>query len=88
MTDIPIFAQPTPEWFHRAACRDLGPALFFAEKNATANRDVAQAKLVCRACPVRLACLDYALDNNEISGVYGGTTGKERRGLRKRRRAA
>lgn len=44
------------------------------------------AKLVCADCPVRLACLQVALDNNEQYGVWGGATFDERTRMRRRAR--
>ncbi len=37
-----------------------------------------RAKAVCRACPVRRECLDWAVEANERAGVWGGTTPDER----------
>jgi len=44
------------------------PDLFFAESPV----DVARAKMLCRDCPVRAACLADALDRGEPWGVWGG----------------
>lgn len=44
------------------------PLLFFAERYADAER----AKALCRACPVRAACLAGALERSEPCGVWGG----------------
>jgi WhiB family transcriptional regulator, redox-sensing transcriptional regulator len=44
------------------------PLLFFAERYADAER----AKALCRACPVRAACLAGALERAEPCGVWGG----------------
>jgi len=44
-----------------------------------------RAKAVCTACPVRLQCLVYALDQREWFGVWGGMTERERRALLRRR---
>lgn len=44
---------------------------------------LAAAKKVCSYCPVRAECLDANID--EPDGVFGGTSAKERRGLRKAR---
>jgi WhiB family redox-sensing transcriptional regulator len=47
------------------------------------------AVAVCRACPVRRPCLEFALDAGEALGVWGGATPRERRRLlRTRGRAA
>ncbi len=40
-----------------------------------------EAKLFCRACPVRTECLAHALDQRIEFGVWGGMTERERRAL-------
>lgn len=37
-----------------------------------------QATNNCAGCPVINQCLQYALDNNEEHGIWGGTTPKDR----------
>lgn len=37
-----------------------------------------QAKKQCAGCPVLTACLQYALDNREEHGVWGGTSPQDR----------
>jgi WhiB family transcriptional regulator, redox-sensing transcriptional regulator len=39
----------------------------------------AQAKELCAACPVQRECLEYANDNEEPDGIWGGLTPIERR---------
>lgn len=73
----------TPAWMERARCLDADPELFFPAKGGSAD----PAKAVCAACPVRVPCLDYALDHGERLGVWGGTTPRERRELRRSVRA-
>lgn len=46
------------------------------------------AKEVCGRCPVSDACLEYAVANKERVGVWGGTTGDERRVLIRSRHGA
>ena len=58
--------------------------LFFPDDEAKA----AAAKKVCRDCPVRRPCLDYAMNNNERHGIWGGLTRRERRLLRRKYPAA
>ena len=43
-----------------------------------------RAKQVCGECPVKVDCLDYALETNQDSGIWGGTSEEERRTLRRR----
>ena len=63
-----------------ALCRevDMGE-LFFPEKGGTTT----PAKQICRLCPVREACLEYALEQDERFGVWGGLSERERRRLRR-----
>lgn len=39
---------------------------------------VALAKSVCKPCPVRAACLDYAVAHRERYGIWGGLEVRER----------
>jgi WhiB family redox-sensing transcriptional regulator len=70
-------------WRTQAACRGLDPELFYPKRGTR----TAPARKVCAACPVRADCLEYALANFEKDGIWGGTTGKERRAIRRTRRA-
>ena len=45
------------------------------------------AKAVCGGCPVRVRCLEWALEAGEAEGVWGGTTPAERAVIRQQRRA-
>lgn len=55
--------------------------IFFPETGS----GVAQARQLCRRCPVKDDCLDYALEANEHYGVWGGASERERRRMRARR---
>ncbi|WP_276968698.1 WhiB family transcriptional regulator, partial [Metallibacterium scheffleri] len=74
-------------WRRRAACRDMGPELFFpaGERTEEAANQVAEAKSVCAQCGVRLHCLTYALVANAEDGIWGGLTPSERTTLRRTR---
>lgn len=72
------------EWRHRAACRDLDTAVFFPESDEQA----AAAKLICATCPVRAACLEFAIVTRQDDGVWGGLDENERRRVRRRRQEA
>jgi WhiB family redox-sensing transcriptional regulator len=69
-------------WRSKAACRGLDPAVFYPPSDEEAG----EAKAVCASCPVREACLEYALANRERDGVWGGATERERRRIIRQRR--
>jgi WhiB family redox-sensing transcriptional regulator len=72
-------------WQHSAACRDEDSELFFPVSDMGPGAEqVKQAKAVCAQCPVRSACLEYALDNGLDYGIFGGATERERRDLARR----
>lgn len=51
------------------------------------GESLAAARAICGRCPVADQCLDYALDLGIKHGVWGGTSERDRRTLRKQRRA-
>lgn len=69
------------DWRTQAACRGLDPELFFPPRG---NRTATEAKAVCRTCPVRTQCLDFAnsYPEPERHGVWGGVTERQRRRMR------
>jgi len=69
-------------WMRFAACAGVDPDLMFPERGQSA----APGKAVCDGCPVRAPCLDHALTHHENWGVWGGTSEKERRRMRRTRR--
>jgi WhiB family redox-sensing transcriptional regulator len=66
-----------------AACSEPGvdPDIFYEAH----YKSVYEAKKVCDRCPLVMKCLDYALDEEEEWGVWGGLSADERRKLRKAR---
>ncbi len=71
-----------PEWHQRAACRGADPDLFFPDPSS--GRPV-RALAYCDGCQVRPECLAIALDAGSHSdvGVWGGTSVRQRRVLRR-----
>ena len=69
-------------WRNRAACRGVDPDVFYP----VSEEDAVQAKAICAQCPVREACLEYALAARERDGVWGGATERERRRMIRHRR--
>ena len=70
------------EWMADGKCRDLPPATFFPSDGV----GVDVARLICADCPVRSACLEYALGNRIDHGVWGGASERERRRILRQRR--
>jgi WhiB family redox-sensing transcriptional regulator len=68
--------SPGTRWRTDAACHGIDPDVFPERGDAAGMR---AAKAICAGCPVSAACLDYALENHEREGVWGGTAAKERR---------
>jgi WhiB family redox-sensing transcriptional regulator len=72
-------------WRHEAACLEQNPELFFPTgESESAQRQVLKAKQICHDCPVRNACLSWALDLRQDHGVWGGLSAPERRNLLRR----
>lgn len=70
-------------WRLEAACRGSDPEMFFTARGEHDRRHEAQA--ICQPCPVRIECLEYAIDAAEPHGVWGGLTALERKNLRAKR---
>ena len=72
-------------WRAQARCLGSDPDLFFPL--GSTGKPLAQVELakgLCLGCDVRERCLQYALETNQVTGVWGGTTEDERRSLRRR----
>src|ERR1700733_12621336 len=66
-------------WQDRALCAQTDPEAFFPEKGGSTR----EAKRGGRSCEVRSECLDYALENDERFGIWGGMSERERRRLKR-----
>lgn len=67
-----------PAWVQDALCAQTDPEAFFPTKGGYTE----PAKRICRACPIQAACLAYALADNSLDGIWGGTTPRQRRAIR------
>lgn len=87
-----VQAVRLPDFRYRGACTDTRkvpldlhyPVGNPAIKNSPAQLQAAEAKAVCRRCPVADLCLQWAFDHGETHGVWGGMTEQERRAYRRR----
>ena len=77
-----MFALNRQAWMDRALCAEVDPDLFFPGKGDWAQ--AFRAKVVCRRCDVKELCLAYAVQNQEMHGIWGGTTAEQRKRLRGR----
>jgi WhiB family transcriptional regulator, redox-sensing transcriptional regulator len=80
--DMPEAVTPgfLGSWSQRAICAGEDPEIFFP----TCGDPGAAARKVCANCPVRLDCLEYAIDADEV-GIWGGLDQEERRNLQRER---
>ncbi|CAL9672450.1 WhiB family transcriptional regulator [Streptomyces sp. enrichment culture] len=79
--DLPV----NTNWRDRSACREEDPDLFFPIGNTgPALLQIEEAKAVCRRCPVMERCLQWALENGQEHGVWGGLDEDERRRMQRR----
>lgn len=68
-----------PNWRLSAACRAADPELFFPmSATAQSRNEIAQAKAICAACPVRPECLEFAVTTRQRHGIWGSLTEDER----------
>lgn len=76
-------------WRDDALCLQFYTELFHPERGG----DVREGKQVCARCPVRERCLQEALRleqtrGAQVTGIWGGTTQRERQRMLGRRAAA
>lgn len=72
-------------WRSKAACLQVDPELFFPiGSTGPAMAQADRAKAVCAACMVAEVCLQWAIENNQDSGVWGGRSEEERRAMKRK----
>ena len=77
------FASDVANWRDAAACRHADPDLFFpVGTTGDAVEDTTAAIALCRRCPVREECLEFAMVTNQRDGVWGATSEEDRRRMR------
>lgn len=72
-------------WMDEAACAGRNTDLFFTDDRGSYTREAYE---LCGSCPVRAACLEQSLRNNEQYGLWAGLTLTQRREILKKRAAA
>jgi WhiB family redox-sensing transcriptional regulator len=75
-------AEPQPYRYpDDALCAQTDPELFHPEVGVS----ISHARKVCTTCPVRIECLEHALEHGELHGVWGGMTPNQRKAIRRAR---
>lgn len=68
-----VAARPT-DWLATAPCKEDPEAMF----PGSLAHEIETAKAYCRACPAIQRCRDWAINEREIYGVWGGLDEDER----------
>lgn len=68
------FSEEEIEWRLQALCQGMGEGIFFPDRGYS----MLPAYVICHGCPVRLECLDSALEWGDNHGVRAGFTPYER----------
>lgn len=74
-----IIAEMRPSWSSRGVCNDLDPELFYPARGESTK----EPKQACSQCRIAAQCLSFALESGEKHGIWGGTSERERRRMRK-----
>lgn len=65
-------------WYERGACKDKSEYFFTEHLPLRESRKLDTiAKSICASCSVSGECLQYAIDNNEEYGIWGGIKAKD-----------
>ena len=73
--------EPLGRWRDRAECKSMHPDEFFPESGKASDA----AYKACFECKVKRDCLDYALTDPWIKGMWAGTNEAERSKIRRGR---
>lgn len=74
------------DWRDSSLCRDpqYDPEMWFPKgTDAASMADEAEAKRVCRRCPVMETCGQWALETRQDSGVWGALSERDRTSIRR-----
>lgn len=82
-------------------CAQTFPDAFFAEENeelvyrkesgktylkmVSSYKYEKEAKKICESCPYKNPCAEYAINDPSLVGIWGGTTDRSRKAIRRER---
>lgn len=73
---------PDDSWVRQGSCAGTGNPEAW-HPGYTALPESLDVIKVCRTCPVRRECLDFAMADRRLPGVWGGTTTMQRQQIRR-----
>ena len=83
--------DPFWTWRYRAKCQGVDTEIFFPPRDKALYKPIAdRAKAICLgkdgkpACPVRSQCLKEAIKNDELHGIFGGMSHRERNAMKRK----
>ncbi len=76
------FMSLVNEHVERVPCRDSDPDLWFIDGVEEMGVSYRFAVKQCNTCPLMKECADYAINNDELYGIWGGLTAKDRQKMR------
>jgi hypothetical protein len=68
-------ANGNMDWADEAACKDTPLDIWFTELGFHADQEAIR---ICNRCPVINQCRDYAINNDQTDGIWGGMTPDQR----------
>lgn len=74
------------DWRTRALCAQIGGDWWYADNTPHHTSEINTAKAICQMCDVQTQCLEWALNNDERYGIWGGLSAHQRQKLRRKRR--
>jgi hypothetical protein len=66
-------------WMGDGLCSQTDPDIFFPESGQATH----QAVKICNRCPVQAKCFEFAMENGESYGIWGGVPTRGRREMMK-----
>jgi WhiB family redox-sensing transcriptional regulator len=70
------------DFWQGALCAEVDPELFFPRKGQ--YLEAQSAKRLCNRCELKTKCLEFALKDPELKGIWGGTNEHDRYRIRNR----
>ncbi len=72
-----------PAWMAAGACRSTPELEFVLLPPGVSAERLEELRNICRGCPVIQECLDYAIADESLVGIWGGADERERREYRR-----